>query len=371
MSDNRKPVWRRIIKYVVFILIIVAALIGLNMFFSSRTVETYTPPLKNVVTAEAEMRDIKESVTVSSYVESQSMVPVVPFVSGTIEEYNIEAGDKVEEGDVIAVIDKEPYELQVAQAEAALSAYSSSYERLIRLQEAGAATQQDIDTVKAQLDAAQAQEELAQLQLSYTDVTAPVAGSIIMASSSKGSPAGSQSPVAVIADTSALVVNAEVSERYYSILTSNRDNLTLTVYDRPANLFVADFVGNPTMNFFPVKAERKDSRSFAFHMLGRDLVFTGEKDIAEETADAVIGVRPEFITLGEGAFKGVVYTTLPSGMETTVRIRRGDDFVTAVVFGSVDFSHSLEMPFGIKGNGILLFDKASGKMLSVGAVSEA
>ena len=177
MSDNRKPVWRRIIKYVVFILIIVAALIGLNMFFSSRTVETYTPPLKNVVTAEAEMRDIKESVTVSSYVESQSMVPVVPFVSGTIEEYNIEAGDKVEEGDVIAVIDKEPYELQVAQAEAALSAYSSSYERLLRLQEAGAATQQDIDTVKAQLDAAQAQEELARLQLSYTDVTAPVSGS--------------------------------------------------------------------------------------------------------------------------------------------------------------------------------------------------
>ena len=139
MSDNRKPVWRRIIKYVVFILIIAAALLGLNMFFSSRTVETYTPP----------RRDIKESITVSSYVESQSMVPVVPFVSGTIEEYNIEAGDKVEEGDVIAVIDKEPYELQVAQAEAALSAYSSSYERLIRLQEAGAATQQDIDTVKA------------------------------------------------------------------------------------------------------------------------------------------------------------------------------------------------------------------------------
>ncbi len=144
----------------------------------------------------------------------------------------------------------------------------------------------------------------------------------------------------------------------------------LTVYDRPANLFVADFVGNPTMNFFPVKASRKDSRSFAFHMLGRDLVFTGEKDIAEEASDAVIGVRPEFITLGEGAFSGVVYTTLPSGMETTVRIRAGEDFVTAVIFGSVDFSHSLEMPFGIKGNGILLFDKASGKMLSMGTVSE-
>ena len=272
MSDNRKPVWRRIIKYVVFILIIVAALIGLNMFFSSRTVETYTPPLKNVVTAEAEMRDIKESVTVSSYVESQSMVPVVPFVSGTIEEYNIEAGDKVEEGDVIAVIDKEPYELQVAQAEAALSAYSSSYERLLRLQEAGAATQQDIDTVKAQLDAAQAQEELARLQLSYTDVTAPVAGSIIMASSSKGSPAGSQNPVAVIADTSDLVVNAEVSERYYSLLTSNRENLTLTVYDRNGEVSssaslvsIAPYI-NPTTKTFTVKVRIDDPSLFTIGM---------------------------------------------------------------------------------------------------------
>ena len=272
MSDNRKPVWRRIIKYVVFILIIVAALIGLNMFFSSRTVETYTPPLKNVVTAKAERRDIKESITVSSYVESQSMVPVVPFVSGTIEEYNIEAGDKVEEGDVIAVIDKEPYELQVAQAEAALSAYSSSYERLIRLQEAGAATQQDIDTVKAQLDAAQAQEELAQLQLSYTDVTAPVAGSIIMASSSKGSPAGSQSPVAVIADTSALVVNAEVSERYYSILTSSRDNLEITVCDKDgvvssdASLVsIAPYI-NPSSKTFTVKVRIDDPSLFTIGM---------------------------------------------------------------------------------------------------------
>ena len=227
------------------------------MFFSSRTVETYTPPLKNVVTAEAEMRDIKESVTVSSYVESQSMVPVVPFVSGTIEEYNIEAGDKVEEGDVIAVIDKEPYELQVAQAEAALSAYSSSYERLLRLQEAGAATQQDIDTVKAQLDAAQAQEELARLQLSYTDVT---------------SPAGSQNPVAVIADTSDLVVNAEVSERYYSLLTSNRENLTLTVYDRNGEVSssaslvsIAPYI-NPTTKTFTVKVRIDDPSLFTIGM---------------------------------------------------------------------------------------------------------
>ena len=272
MSDNRKPVFRRIIKYVVFILIIAAALIGLNMFFSSRTVETYTPPLKNVVTAEAQRRDIRESVTVSSYVESQSMVPVVPFVSGTIEEYGIEAGDKVEEGDVIAVIDKEPYELQVAQAEAALSAYSSSYERLLRLKEAGAATQQDIDTVKAQLDAAQAQEELARLQLSYTDVTAPVTGSIIMASSSKGSPASSQSPVAVIADTSDLVVNAEVSERYYSVLTSNRENLTLTVYDRNGEISssaslvsIAPYI-NPTTKTFTVKVRIDDPSLFTIGM---------------------------------------------------------------------------------------------------------
>ena len=142
----------------------------------------------------------------------------------------------------------------------------------------------------------------------------------------------------------------------------------LEVYDYPANLFVADFVGNPTMNFLPVDAKRVSGNTYSFSMLGKDLLFKGNCAIEEDSFKAVVGIRPEFIKLGEGQFSGVVYTTLPSGMETTVKIKCGDDMVTAVVFGSVDYSHSLDMNFSVSGNGILLFSKESGKMLSTGTI---
>ena len=52
----------------------------------------------------------------------------------------------------------------------------------------------------------------------------------------------------------------------------------------------------------------------------------------------MVGIRPEYIQIGEdGPLKGTVYSTLPSGMETTVRLDLGGTSLTAVVFGDVDY----------------------------------
>ena len=153
MSQKGKRL-SRVLKYVIFVLLVVLAVVGMKMFFDSRMVETYTQPPRSVVVTRAQERDIASSATFSAYVMSETMVPVVPFVSGTIESYDIKAGDRVVKDQVLAVIDKDPYELQLAQAQAAASAYESSYDRLVRLSESGAATQQELDTVRSQRDAA-------------------------------------------------------------------------------------------------------------------------------------------------------------------------------------------------------------------------
>ena len=143
----------------------------------------------------------------------------------------------------------------------------------------------------------------------------------------------------------------------------------LVVYNKPVNLFVADFVGNPTMNFINATGERKGINDVFVHMLGKDLVFHSSETIDGDVSDLIIGIRPEFVKLGEGNFNGVVYTTLPSGMETTVKVKHGEDMVTSVVFGSVDFSHSLDMPFSIVSDNIIMFEKASGKRIAIGSLS--
>ncbi len=139
----------------------------------------------------------------------------------------------------------------------------------------------------------------------------------------------------------------------------------LTVYNRPANLFVADFVGTPTMNFLPTVFERTNEKEGVLSLFGTKLSYTSDSPIPE-CKDVVVGIRPEFITLGSGNHTGKVYTTLPSGMETTVKLEVGDEFLTSVVFGSVDYPYLTELKFSFNGDGIILFDKNSGVKLCAG-----
>lgn len=141
----------------------------------------------------------------------------------------------------------------------------------------------------------------------------------------------------------------------------------LDVYNAPSNLFVADFVGNPTMNFVPSTLTKTGEKEGKLELCGKEVRFTSTTPIKEST-DVVVGIRPEFITLGEGDFSGLVYTTLPSGMETTVKLEVNDTFLTSVVFGSVDYPYMKELKFSFNGEGIILFDKKSGNRIALGSL---
>ena len=201
----------------------------------------------------------------------------------------------------------------------------------------------------------------------------------------------------------------------------------LEVYNHPKNLFVADFVGNPSINFIDAKGtQTEDGKVELIALNGIRLKFVPKQpvDIAKwqadrdkEAADAqaaaeeslkdkkaveksnkdekfkyhvamveendysmeeepvitnedfVIGVRPEALKLGEtGALKTTVYGAMPTGMESTVKLRIGNFLLTGVMFGGVTFSIGTEMGMDIQGDDILLFDRTSGKCISSGSI---
>ncbi len=145
----------------------------------------------------------------------------------------------------------------------------------------------------------------------------------------------------------------------------------LEVYNNPANLFVADFVGNPTMNFLPGTARVLDETRAEVTVLGRSFLFESDAPLGKpEGEDVVLGVRPEFIRLGSGGMEGKVYAALPAGMETTVQMTMGDQLVTSVEFGSVDYKANSPMRFEFHGQGLILFDKKSGKKLGRGSATQ-
>ena len=144
----------------------------------------------------------------------------------------------------------------------------------------------------------------------------------------------------------------------------------LEIYNSPANLFVADFMGNPTMNFINGVAAVKGCEA--------DITFGGLKgkfvsasSIALEGSEVVVGIRPEYIHISdEGARTGTVYSTLPAGMETTVKLDVGGTMLTAVVFGDVDYPVDSKVRFDFNKSAIL-FDKATGKNVAAGKITVA
>lgn len=141
----------------------------------------------------------------------------------------------------------------------------------------------------------------------------------------------------------------------------------LEIYKRPKHIFVADFMGNPTMNFLDSKMKKIGEKEAELTFCGIRMKYTAEEAIPESIENTVIGIRPEHIGIVKDSdIKASVYTTLPTGMETTVKVQLGEQLLSAVVFGGVDYAVNQEIAIQFLDNQILLFDKESGDRIAVG-----
>lgn len=140
----------------------------------------------------------------------------------------------------------------------------------------------------------------------------------------------------------------------------------LEIYQRPENIFVADFMGNPTMNFLDAEMTQCEQNTAKLSFCGIQAKYTAEAPLPT-VKDVVIGIRPEHIgILEDGQVKASIYTTLPTGMETTVKVMLGGQVLSAVVFGGVDYAVDQQIAISFLDSQILLFDKATGDRIAVG-----
>lgn len=226
MKISRKKIIAFVIAALIFISLIV--LVSLKKKTSPKT-ET----IPAVIIQKPVRQQLVESIVINGYVEAKAMIPVVPFVSGTIMDYPAKAGDFVKKDTLLAKIDDEPFRQTMLQAQAAYLAAKSTYDRVNSLFKAGATTQQNYDTAKAQYDASKAQYDLANLQMNYTEVKAPVDGTILIANQAVGSIGNTGTPVAVLADLTEQVVRLKVPEKYFDLFVMEKENLQVTI-TRPA-----------------------------------------------------------------------------------------------------------------------------------------
>ena len=201
----------------------------------------------------------------------------------------------------------------------------------------------------------------------------------------------------------------------------------LTVYNHPQNLFVADFVGNPSINFVEAKGAQQPDGSITLDILGgvkavfrpregldlaawfaerdrkaaahaaerlaksqeKGYVEKGNKDepfryhiakVEEEddslqeepvltNEDLVLGIRPEFLNItSEAPLKGEIYGAMPTGMESTIKVYVNGFLLTGVVFGSSLFTIGEQHSISFTGHHIMLFDRQNGDCIALGSL---
>ena len=110
---------------------------------------------------------------------------------------------------------------------------------------------------------------------------------------------------------------------------------------------------------------------FRYHIAKVDEEDDSLLDLPEITnEDLVLGIRPEFIDIAdEGNLRGEIYGAMPTGMESTIKVRVGGFLLTGVVFGSSLFTIGSSVPLSVTGDQIMLFDRKSGLCITSGSLT--
>ncbi len=138
----------------------------------------------------------------------------------------------------------------------------------------------------------------------------------------------------------------------------------LDIYDRPATIFVAGFIGTPAMNLLTGRIQADNPRTFRTTD-GSALPVSGKFEHASANRDIVYGVRPDSLVIDEqDGMPATVAVVEPTGSETLVIVRMANDEIGVVFRERVSMRPGDVIRLGVKAGSEHLFDAVSGKRLS-------
>ena len=159
--------------------LIVTGMAALTSLMGCGKRNQYQPPPAPPVTVSKPL-----SMPVTDYLQSTGSVAafktvdLMARVEGYLRSVNFKDGSVVKAGQLLFVIEPEPYQAKLASQQAQLLDAQTEYERQLRMIKENATSQANVDKWLSQRDQAAAAVTLAKINLSYTRVTAPFDGRI-------------------------------------------------------------------------------------------------------------------------------------------------------------------------------------------------
>lgn len=130
----------------------------------------------SVVAVPVSEEKIEDKISLVGTLAADESVEIKNEISGVIEQLGFDEGQKVQQGQMLFMIDAGKLNASLAQAEANIGLAKTTFDRLSSLIKAGAVSQQEYDQAKSDLEAKQAEVDLIKAQLKETVISATFDG---------------------------------------------------------------------------------------------------------------------------------------------------------------------------------------------------
>ena len=178
--------------------------------------EYHPPPPPTVSVSKPVQGPVTEYLLATGSVAPAQSVDLVARVEGYLRSVNFTDGTLVKSGQLLFVIEPEPYQAKLASYQAQLQNAQSEYNRQLRMIKENATSQANVEKWQSQRDQAAAAVTLAKINLAYTRITAPFDGRIgrhLVDPGNLVGTAGSATKLATIEQVNPVYIYFSVNER--------------------------------------------------------------------------------------------------------------------------------------------------------------
>lgn len=142
------------------------------------------------------------------------------------------------------------------------------------------------------------------------------------------------------------------------------------LYNKPANIFVAGFIGIPPMNLIPCKVEKENKK---FTLKCGELIKQLDEEIAKVIEEhdygpeIILGIRPEHMSVSREPVNGAIRTEVllsePLGSEVIVNVKIGETVVKVRAPPGVRYDMGEKVYLVINWSKIHIFDRETEKAI--------
>ena len=180
------------------------------------------PPVP-IAVEPAVVGSIASTYTATATLRVEAEAEILARVSGVVQRLRAEEGDDVDRGAPLLQIENDEYALRVKQAEARTANLRARFERMQGMVDKSLVSEEEFDTAEADLASAEADEELARLELGYTTVRSPFTGRVIERLVDPGQNVSVGTPLFRVADFDPLLAEVHVPSKEFRNLKTEQE----------------------------------------------------------------------------------------------------------------------------------------------------